>query len=62
MVWRFHKCGFNFIPVFYKAGIFMWITLVVKPSTKKKSKLKAESEGFSLSEVVENLLYDYSAE
>ena len=38
------------------------VMIMLKPSTKKKSKAKAEREGKSLSEVAESLLFDYSAE
>lgn len=38
------------------------LTVMVKPSTRKKAKTKANNQGKSLSEVVENLLYDFSAE
>ena len=36
------------------------ITIMVKPSTKKKAAEKAGKEKKSLSQVIEDLLYDYA--
>jgi hypothetical protein len=38
------------------------VSLTIKPSTKKRAKEKAFNQGKTLSEVAENLLYDWSAE
>ena len=38
------------------------MTVLVKPSTKKAAAAKVKKDGISLSQKVEDLLYDYSAE